>query len=114
MFLEHIDVADVAERRMVGNETGETDLRPTGIVGAYAQGAGDCALDYLEGDAGRPIRPTQVRMDCMQIEAGAVIGDGVGTDAAEQQDTPSDPDIIRRSALAALAARVHQALRLYQ
>src|SRR6185437_5952677 len=114
MFLEHVDVADVTERRIIGNETGETDLRSAGIVGTDAEGPGYCALDHLERDAWRPICPTQVRVNRVQIEAGAVIGDGVGMDTLDRQDTPSDPDVIRRSALAALAAGVHQPSRLYQ
>src|SRR5581483_5799704 len=114
MVLEHVDVADVAERRIVGNESGETDLRSAGIIGAYAQRAADRTLDHLERDAWRPIRPTQVRVYCVQIEAVALIGDGVGTDAMDGQDTPSDPDIIGRRALAALGSGIHEALRLYQ
>jgi hypothetical protein len=37
MLLEHVDVTDLAERRVVGNESGKTDLRSVGIVDAYAQ-----------------------------------------------------------------------------
>src|SRR5690606_26233847 len=94
---EHVDIADVRERRAVGDDAGEADLL-TGllVVEPDAERAADRALDGLAGDALRPVRAGEVGVDRRRVEPGGVVGNGEAV-AATNEAHPSRSAIVAMS-----------------
>jgi hypothetical protein len=75
MRFEHVDVAEVRERRVIRDHARKTDLAPgRGFVDAEAQRVLRGALDGLERNARRPVRARQVFVHRAHVESRGVGG----------------------------------------
>src|SRR6266498_1105099 len=67
MERQHIDIAQVGERRAIGDNARQADLTLRGVQ-TEAERSSEGALDHLEWDVFRPVRTAQVGMDCLRIQ----------------------------------------------
>ena len=77
VFLQDIDITDVAKRGEIGNGTRQSDLLVVGVIGTDAERAMKGALQRFQGHVLGPIRPTEIRVDSSDIEMRRIVGNQI-------------------------------------